>query len=89
MPKSEQRYLLDYCGASDDNGARAVIRTLLASHARLAVFPLADLLSFGAPHRINTPGRADGNWSVRFLHGELAALDTAQYLYQNRLFGRV
>ena len=89
MPKSEQRYLLDYCGASDDNGARVVIRTLLASHARLAVFPLADLLSFGAPHRINTPGRAEGNWSVRFLHGELAALDTAQYLYQNRLFGRV
>ena len=88
MPKSERGYLLDYCGATEENDVRAVIRTLLATHARLAILPLADLLSFGAPHRINTPGRAEGNWSVRFLHDELAALDTTQYLYLNRLFGR-
>ena len=88
MPSSERKYLLDYCGAEDRNAASSVIRVLLASHARIAVFPLADLLLYGAPFRINTPGRAEGNWNVRFEHDELAALDTDYYLYLNRLFGR-
>ena len=88
MPSSERKYLLDYCGAEDRNAASSVIRVLLASHARIAVFPLADLLLYGAPFRINTPGRAEGNWNVRFTHDELAALDTDYYLYLNRLFGR-
>ena len=89
MPKSERSYLLDYCGVKEgEDAVFAMIRTLLASHASLTILPLADLLGLGAPHRINTPGRADGNWSVRFLQDELSALDTDRYLYYNRLFGR-
>ena len=44
---AERPYLLDYCGARSGDVLQAVIRTLLASHARLAVFPLADLLALG------------------------------------------
>lgn len=89
MPDIERSYLLNYCGAQGGGDtASAVVRTLLASHASLAIFPLADLLGLGAPFRINTPGRAEGNWSVRFLSNELNALDTEHNLYLNRLFGR-
>ena len=88
LSDGERPYLLDYCGACPEDAPRAVIRALLASHASLAIFPLADLFPFGEPFRINTPGRAEGNWRVRFLRDDLAALDTDYYLYQNRLFGR-
>ena len=89
MPDGERAYLLDYCGAQGGEAPyRAVVRTLLSSSAALAVFPLADLLGLGAPFRINTPGRAEGNWSVRFSDEEIATLDCEHYRYMNRLFGR-
>ncbi len=89
MPESERAYLLDYCGASSREGAvSAVIRTLLASVARLAVFPMQDLLGIGGEGRINTPGRAEGNWSWRLPADYLDHFDREKYLYLNRLFGR-
>ena len=89
MPEEEKGYLLRYCGAgSEEEASAAIIDTLLRSSARLAVFPLSDLLGEGAEARINTPGRAEGNWKVRFSDEEIAALDCEQYRYLNRLYGR-
>ncbi len=89
MPEGERAYLLDYCGATArEEAAAAVIRTLLSSVARLAVFPMQDLLGIGGEGRINIPGRAEGNWAWRLPDDYLDTFDPARYLYLNRLFGR-
>lgn len=62
-----------YCGFEGDWGAggpdapciKAIIRTLFESSARIAIVPVQDLVGFGADTRMNTPGRADGNWAFR------------------------
>ena len=38
---------------------------MLASPAALAVVPMADWLEKGPEARMNTPGKADGNWQWR------------------------
>jgi len=44
----------------------ALIRATSQSVARLALFPLQDVLGLDSGHRMNRPGTADGNWRWRF-----------------------
>ena len=46
-----------------------ILRGVMASPARLAVIPMTDWLGLGTEARINTPGRADGNWQWRAAQG--------------------
>jgi len=58
-------------------GARTawpIIRTLLATVARLAVVPMQDLLDLPAAATLNRPGTAQGNWQWRFTEAQLATL---------------
>jgi 4-alpha-glucanotransferase len=48
-----------------------LIRTAMASVARLAVVPLQDLLGLGIVARMNVPGKATGNWSWQLREGAL------------------
>jgi 4-alpha-glucanotransferase len=41
------------------------------SRARVAIVPLQDVLGLGSEARMNTPGRASGNWSWRVEEGAL------------------
>ena len=81
-----------YVGAADARAetlASGVRRALLASHARLVVFPVQDLLLYGADTRINTPGRAHGNWRYRVTAEQLRSLDRAALYEENRRYGRI
>ena len=42
------------------------IRFALGSVAKLAIFPLQDVLQLGNESRMNTPGAPAGNWSFRY-----------------------
>jgi len=42
-----------------------LIRLAFQSAAALAIVPLQDLLNLGSAARMNTPGRAEGNWQWR------------------------
>ena len=88
MPEGERRYLLDYCGAEEGEGLLPILCTLLACHAAYAILPLCDLFGLGEEARINTPGKADGNWRWRCTEAQLDALDTETLFYYNRLYGR-
>jgi 4-alpha-glucanotransferase len=44
---------------------KTMIRLALKSRARLAVIPMQDWLGLGDEARVNTPGKADGNWRWR------------------------
>lgn len=47
------------------------IRAIMASAARLVVFPLQDVLGLDSAARMNVPGKADANWAWRFQNDDL------------------
>ena len=86
-----RRQMLEYCGYTDsdwDRGYDAIFRTMLGSHAGLTIFPVQDLLRFGADTRMNTPGKADGNWGYRITKEQLQSLDRSKFCHMNQLYGR-
>jgi 4-alpha-glucanotransferase len=86
-----RRQMLEYCGYVDedwDKGYDAIFRTMLCSHAALVLFPIQDLLRFGADTRMNTPGKAEGNWGYRITSEQLKGLDAAKFRHLNELYGR-
>jgi 4-alpha-glucanotransferase len=68
LPEGERGNFWRYLGRSGGEPHEAVwemIRLALNSEAALAVIPLQDLLGLGSSARMNTPGRADGQWLWR------------------------
>jgi 4-alpha-glucanotransferase len=65
-----------------------LIRLALLSPARWAVTPVQDLLGLGGAARMNTPGRARGNWLWRLTARRLEALPVARLRELTTLFGR-
>lgn len=47
------------------------MRLGLASVADVAIVSLQDVMRLGDEARMNTPGRADGNWGWRYLEHQL------------------
>lgn len=88
---SQRRNMLAYCGYTDqnwDNCYDSIIRTMLQSSAGLVIFPIQDLLGFGADTRLNVPGRAEGNWCFRITKEQLNSIDRKKYRDLNRLYHR-
>ncbi len=67
LPKSgaEFRFLADYLGAAGQNLTAALVRAALASVSSLSIIPLQDILELGSEARMNVPGQAEGNWTLR------------------------
>ena len=59
------------CGP--DDMPAALLRSVWQSPARIAMFPLQDLLELGSDARMNTPGTVSGNWTWRFSWGQVPA----------------
>jgi 4-alpha-glucanotransferase len=55
----------DYLGTDGREIAWDLIRAALASVADRAIVPMQDVAGLRSEARMNTPGRADGNWSWR------------------------
>lgn len=81
---ASRRRICDYCGFEGDWGIggadapciKSIIRTLFASSAIIAIVPIQDLVGFGADTRMNTPGKADGNWAFRITAESLSSVNT-------------
>ena len=91
-PTDVKRDVMKYCVCDFDrwneDGCRAIIRTVFASNAGLAVFPVQDLLGYGSDTRLNTPGVAHGNWSYRITKEQLGLIDRAWLKELNRIYNR-
>ena len=88
---ANRRLMLEYCGYTDadwDKSYDSILRTMLRSSAGTVIFPIQDLLGFGADTRMNTPGRAEGNWGYRITKEQLMALDREKFRRLNTLYGR-
>jgi 4-alpha-glucanotransferase len=88
---------LRYCGFTGDNwgeggfyapAVRAMIRTLWASPAMLAIAPIQDLCGFGTDCKMNQPGVPSGNWAFRITQDSLDHLDRDWLRALNRTFYR-
>ena len=91
MDEATRADVFDYCGnVSGDfsEGVSSIKRTLLASVAPIVIFPIQDVFGFGADTRMNTPGRAKGNWAYRITRDQLDYVDRTELLKKNRIFGR-
>jgi 4-alpha-glucanotransferase len=65
-----------------------LIRLAMLSRAAWAVFPAQDLLGLGAAARLNTPGRAKGNWSWRMTARQLEELPVGRLREITAISGR-
>jgi len=63
-PREKSR-VEDYLGGDEREIWWDLIRAACASVAARAVVPLQDVLGLGSEARMNTPGRAEGNWTWR------------------------
>lgn len=91
-PEDRKNEIMRYCVCPPDRwneeGCKAIIRTVLSSNAGLTIFPIQDLLGYGNDTRLNVPGRAEGNWMYRITKDQLNSIDTNEILELNRLYGR-
>jgi len=80
--EKEKDYVRRYLRISGEDIAWDFIRVCYASVARLAVFPLQDVLALGSGARFNTPSQAQGNWQWRYRAADLEKISvpTAKYL---------
>ncbi len=91
LTDGNRRDMLDYCGYTSpdwERGYDAILRTIYRSSAGLAIFPIQDLLGYGSDTRLNTPGKADGNWSYRITKEQLNSIDKEKFKKYNRLYNR-
>ena len=68
LPDAQRQTLWRYIKRREGHGseaAPALIELAWSSGAALAIAPLQDVLNLGAEARMNTPGRAEGNWRWR------------------------
>jgi 4-alpha-glucanotransferase len=77
-----------YLGRDGSNISWDFIRQALASIAETAIIPLQDALALGSEARMNTPGRASGNWSWRCTLDMLGPTLTEQLYILTELYGR-
>ncbi|HLY67266.1 MAG TPA: 4-alpha-glucanotransferase [Chloroflexota bacterium] len=65
LPEAERGTVRRYLGQDGQDIAWKLIRLAHQSVARVALYPVQDLLSLGNDARFNFPGKRDGNWSWR------------------------
>ena len=56
--------------------ATEALKAVVSSPAIAAFAPAQDLLRLGSEARLNTPGKAAGNWTWRMTASQLAALSS-------------
>lgn len=65
LGEDERRRVLDLVGTDGSEIEWDMIRVALASEGLLVIVPAQDILGLGPAARMNTPGRANGNWAWR------------------------
>lgn len=86
-----RREMLEYCGYNNEDwnsGFDSILRTLWQSAAGLVIVPVQDLLGYGADTRLNTPGKADGNWEFRITRKQLDTINREKFKRLNGLYYR-
>ena len=93
----QRNFALDYCSFHGDDWGKggyqspavhAFLRTLWRSSSSIAIIPVQDLCGYGGDTKMNTPGRAEDNWTFRFMPGVLDEIDYGYLGHITRLYKR-
>ncbi len=91
LSDQNRKDMLTYCGYNDtdwEKGFDSMLRTLYVSSAGLLILPIQDLLGYGSDTRLNTPGKADGNWSFRITKDQLNSINKNKFKKLNEIYFR-
>lgn len=86
--EGERTVVRRYLGGHCDEINWGLIRLALMSVAHTAIFPLQDVLGIGSEGRMNTPGRASGNWCWRYSEGVLTEAVCDRLRDLTEIYGR-
>lgn len=92
LDEQTRKTMLEYCAFNDNDwgkGCDSIIKTLMQSHAGVVIMPIQDLLGYGSDTRLNTPGKADGNWAYRITKEQLDSIDKNHFRHLNELYSRI
>ncbi len=87
-----KKQMLEYCGYTSEDWERGyenIIRMIMASASGITIFPIQDLLRYGNDTRINTPGRAEGNWTYRVVKEQINSIDRNYWKKLNIMYSRI
>ncbi len=88
ISEEQRHHLREYLSTNAQLPHWDLILSALASVANISVIPIQDLLGMGNEHRMNIPGRLEGNWCWRLLWSDLPD-DLSTYLsHINGMYGR-
>lgn len=89
LSAEDRQFTLNYLNANSISEiGLSAIRSLFASPACIAMFPIQDLFSIGAEGRINTPSTIGGNWGWRLNKGLLTDSASKQLLEMTKTYKR-
>ncbi len=89
LGEEERSRVRDYLGTDGADVVWSLIRAACASVAERAILPLQDVAGLGSEARMNTPGRAHGNWSWRARPGHLSGESAGRLRRLLELTGRL
>lgn len=89
LDEGPRPYMEKYFRLGDEPFHWFAIRTLMASVADWAIFPLQDVLGLGKEGRLNTPGNGQGNWTWRMKANDLNDDLSAQLREMAEIYGRL
>lgn len=91
MTQQERAVMMDYIGWPLDfwkDSCPIILKMLLRTPAERVIFPIQDILGYGADTRMNIPGVPENNWAFRLKQEQLDSIDRVYFLRQNRQYGR-
>jgi 4-alpha-glucanotransferase len=88
LSDDQRKAVCHYLGDSSEPMPGLLVRTALASVARLAVIPMQDMIGLDSSHRMNIPGVTEGNWSWRFEWDQVQPEHRQRLQDWIRLYGR-
>ncbi len=82
------REYINFYGKSDKEFLWALIKTMLASVADMAIMQMQDCLELGAASRMNTPSTVCKNWQWRMKKGAATKTLAKKLAMLAKLYGR-
>jgi 4-alpha-glucanotransferase len=83
-----RNYVDDYLHSAGEPMPWSLMRAAMASVATLAMIPMQDVLALGSEHRMNTPGKPNGNWRWRFNWDQIDGGLASRLRHLCALYGR-
>lgn len=77
-----------YCNSDWNKCYDSIIKNMYCSSAGILIIPIQDLLGYGSDTRLNTPGKADGNWSFRITKEQLNEINKDKFKHLNHIYSR-